>query len=123
MDGRDVLDLALCDDNDGQVCGKHDRRHDRGRDGQHEGNDPRQLVVHETRGGDRQEREEREACRNWVQHEQDGEALEDEVRQVRLVRHDGDGLRVDCITQLWTDALTRAAAQRTDIVSSPRGGV
>ena len=37
-------------------------------------------MVHQTRGSDRQEREQREACGNRVQHEQDGKTLEDNVR-------------------------------------------
>ena len=68
------------DEHEGEVSGEHDGRHDRGRDGEHEGDNPGRAVEHATRGGDGQRREEREAGCDWVQHEQDGEYLENEIR-------------------------------------------
>ena len=80
IDGVLIPQLVLRHEDKGKVCGEHDGRHNCCRDGQHEGDDPRCRVEHTTRGDNRQEREKRQTCGNRVEHEQDGESLEDEVR-------------------------------------------
>ena len=40
-----------------------------------------------------------------MQHEQDRERLEDQIRQGRLIRYRRDERRVDLVPQLWTDAV------------------
>ena len=97
------LELVLRHNNEGKVRGEHDGRNDCRWDGQHEGNYPRRVVVHTTRGDYRQDREKRQAGGDRVQHEQDGESLEDEVSQFRLVRHDLDELWIDGVPELWTN--------------------
>lgn len=106
------LELVPRHDDEGEVCGEHDGRHDGRRDGQHEGDDPGCGVEHTARGDYGQDREKGEAGGNGVQHEQDGEGLEDEVRQSRLVRHDLDERWIDRVPKLWTDAFAVVTEKR-----------
>jgi hypothetical protein len=112
VNGVLFLELVLRHDDEGKVCGEHDGRNDCRWDGQHEGDYPRRVVVHTTRGDYRQEREKRQAGRDRVQHEQDGENLEDDVRQFRLVRHDFDELWIDRVPELWTNAFAVVTKKR-----------
>ena len=48
MDGVLFLELVPRNDREGEVRGEHDCRHDRGRDGEDEGDNPRRAVEHET---------------------------------------------------------------------------
>lgn len=66
-------------DREGEVRDEHDCGHDRGRDGEHEGDDPRRAVEDATRCNDRQDRKEGEPGRDGVQYEQDRERLEDQL--------------------------------------------
>ena len=107
-----VLEFILRDDDESKIRSENDGGDDRGRDGQHKGNDPWRFVVHAARCDDRHKREESEGGGDWVQHEQEGESFENEVRQLRLVRHDRDELRIDRVPELWTDALAIVSEQR-----------
>ena len=107
-----LLELVPPKDHEGKVRGEHDGGHDRGRDGQHERDDPRCGVEHAARGKNGHKREEREAGGDGVQHEQDGESLEDEIRQVRLVRHARDVRRVNRVPKLGSDAFALIVENR-----------
>ena len=104
IDGVLLPELVLRHEDKGKICGEHDGRHNCGCDGQHEGGDPRQRVEHTTRGDDRYEREKCQTCGNRVEDEQDGESLEDEVRQLWFVCHDRNDPRIDCVSKFWTKA-------------------
>ena len=84
-------------DREGEVRGEHDCRYDRGRDGEYEGDNPLRAVEDATRGDDRHGRKEGEPGRDRVQHEQDRERLEDQICQLRLVRHARDERRIDLV--------------------------
>lgn len=107
-----LLELVFRHNHKGKICGEHDGGYDCCRDGQHEGNNPGRNVEHTTRGDNRQDCEKREAGGNRVQHKQDGESLEDEVRQLWLVRHDFDECWRDSVPELWANAIAVVTEKR-----------
>lgn len=112
------LELVFRHNHEGKICGEHDGGYNCCRDGQHEGDDPGCNVEHTTRGDNGQDREKREASSNGVQHEQDGESLEDEVRQFWLVRYDLDECWRDGVPELWTNAITVVTEKRRLVQSA-----
>jgi len=98
-------------DDEGEICGEHDGRHDRGPDGQHEGDDPGCKVINTARRDHRESCEERQACSDGVQDEQDGKSLQNEVRQVPLVCDGLDGGWINRVPELWSNTLSIVSEQ------------